>query len=222
MRMRLKKHLEERLDNCKNMLAAREPADFYKLTEQQKNFVRTPRQIFGNDNPVWLELGCGKGGWAIKTALLHPEVNIIALEKLSNVIVVGCEQAQRLDLPNLRFFNCRAENLLCYLPPASADRIVLNFSCPFPKKTYANRRLTSPNYLRIYKQLLTSAGEIRQKTDDVDFFEYSIASLREGGFVVYDATNDLPPNDDDVVTEYEAKFRAEHKPIAALKARPVD
>lgn len=220
MRMRYKKHLEERMDAISDVLLHREAEEFYRLTEEEKNFVVDPREVFGNDNPLYLELGCGKGAFAIQSAQLHPERNYIALEKLSNVIVVACEQAQGLHLLNLRFLNCRAENLLYYLPSGSVTEILLNFSCPFPKKTYANRRLTSPNYLAIYKQLLVKDGIIRQKTDDKPFFDYSVETLAANGFDVYDVDYNLPADaDGNIVTEYESKFRAIGKPIYALKAK---
>lgn len=220
MRMRYKKHLEERMDAISDVLLHREVEEFYRLTEEEKNFVVDPREVFGNDNPLYLELGCGKGAFAIQSAQLHPDRNYIALEKLSNVIVVACEQAQQLHLPNLRFLNCRAENLLYYLPSGSVTEILLNFSCPFPKKTYANRRLTSPNYLAIYKQLLAKDGIIRQKTDDKPFFDYSVETLAANGFDVYDVDYNLPADaDGNIVTEYESKFRAIGKPIYALKAK---
>lgn len=219
MRMRYKKHLEERMSAVSDVLLHREVEEFYRMTEEEKNFVVNPADVFGNNNPLYLELGCGKGSFAIQSATLHRDRNYIALEKLSNVIVVGCEQAQKAALPNLRFLNCRAENLLYYLPKNSVTEIILNFSCPFPKKTYANRRLTSPNYLTIYKQLLTADGIIRQKTDDRPFFDYSVETLTANGWEVYDIDYNLPADaDGNIVTEYESKFRAIGKPIYSLKA----
>lgn len=220
MRMRYKKHLEERMQAIAPVLLHREVEEFYRLSEEEKNFVVDPKTVFGNDNPLYLELGCGKGSFAIQSAKLHPDRNYIALEKLSNVIVVGCEQAMREQLPNLRFLNCRAENLLHYLPEQSVTEILLNFSCPFPKKTYANRRLTSPNYLALYKRLLADGGIIRQKTDDKPFFDYSLESYAENGFETFDITLDLPADaEGNIVTEYESKFREMGKPIYAVKAK---
>lgn len=220
MRMRYKKHLEERMQAIAPVLLHREMEEFYRLSEEEKNFVVDPKTVFGNDNPLYLELGCGKGSFAIQSAKLHPDRNYIALEKLSNVIVVGCEQAMREQLPNLRFLNCRAENLLHYLPEQSVTEILLNFSCPFPKKTYANRRLTSPNYLALYKRLLADGGIIRQKTDDKPFFDYSLESYAENGFETFDITLDLPADaEGNIVTEYESKFREMGKPIYAVKAK---
>lgn len=220
MRMRLKKHLNERLEACNNILIAREGDDFYKLSDAEKNFVINYKSIFENENDLYLELGCGKGSFAIQSALANPTRNYIAVEKLSNVIVVACENAIGAKVSNLRFLNCRVENLLCFLPKKSVKQIILNFSCPFPKKTYANRRLTSKNYLNLYKELLLPDGIIVQKSDDATFFEYSIESLKENGFCVYDITYDLPADaPENIVTEYEAKFRAIDKKICALKAK---
>lgn len=220
--MRLKKHLKERIASCNDILLAREGDEYFSLTEEEKLAYRIyPEQVFGNDHPLLLEIGCGKGAWAIGTALKRPQCNIFAVEKLSNVIVVACEQAQQLHLPNLRFLNVRAENLDRYLPPRSVAEIHLNFSCPFPKKTYANRRLTSKNYLAIYRQLLAEGGIVRLKTDNRDFFEWSLDSLQQHGFALTDVCRDLPERDDDIVTEYEAKFRAQGMAIYSFTARVI-
>ena len=221
MRMRLKKHLDERIAECSEVLLAREGDGFFQLSEEEKKqFQQNPTAVFGNGNKVCLEIGCGKGAWALQCAALHPDINYIALEKLSNVIVVACEQASKLNLHNLRFLNVRAENLDSFLTPCSVDEIALNFSCPFPKKTYANRRLTSKYFLELYKRLLKPHGTISQKTDDYDFFLWSIDSYRENGYEVYDVCYDLPADAvGNVVTEYEAKFRALGKPIYSLKAK---
>ena len=219
--MRLKKHLDERIAECRSVLLAREGDDFYKLTDEQKRAVRIDlNESFANCNPLTVEIGCGKGAWAIQSATLHPERNYIAVEKLSNVIVVGCEKALEHNLPNLKFLNCRAENLHLYLPPHTVSQIALNFSCPFPKKTYANRRLTSRNYLELYKGLLSGDGVVCQKTDDLNFFVWSQESLTANNYEVYDVCYDLPVDaDGNIVTEYEAKFRALGKPIYSLKAK---
>ena len=219
--MRLKKHLEERIAECGQILLAREGDGFFKLSEEEKKQKRTDlTDVFGNANKVCLEIGCGKGAWAIQSAELRPYVNFVGVEKLSNVIVVACENAQLKSLPNLRFLNVRAENLDCYLNAHSVDEIALNFSCPFPKKTYANRRLTSKYFLDLYKTLLKDDGVIYQKTDNKDFFEWSIDSYQDNGYEVYDVCYDLPANHpDNVITEYESKFRALGKPIYSMKAK---
>ena len=220
MRMRYKKHLPERLNNVAEMFLARESEEFYNTPIDERNFTVDIAAAFGNTNPIVLEIGCGKGAYAVKCAKMHPNVNYVAVEKLSNVIVAGCEQAQKEKLPNLLFLNCGAENLLYFLPQNSVSEIVLNFSCPFPKKGYANRRLTYKNFLEKYRLLLKKGGVIHQKTDDKAFFEFSLEQYRECDFEVKNVTYDLhaEKNRENVTTEYEEKFLAEGKKICACDA----
>lgn len=220
MRMRYKKHLPDRLEKCSKFFLARESEDFYNTPVDQRNFVADTRHAFGNGNPVILEIGCGKGLYAITCAKLHPENNYVAVEKLSNVIVAGAERAQAENIGNLLFLNCSAENLLYFLPRHCANEIVLNFSCPFPKKGYTNRRLTYKTFLQKYKLLLKPGGIIRQKTDDVQFFEFSLDQYAQSGFEVVSVTYDLHGQDcDNVMTEYEEKFVAQGKKICACTVR---
>ena len=170
MRMRRKSRLDERITECGEHLLITEGCDFYKKPEQEKYDIIDLKKVFGNDNPVMLEIGCGKGGFAFKIAEKYPEINFIAVEKISNVIIEACEKADREKPKNLRFMNVAAENLLYYLGEHSISVIFLNFSCPYPKYTYRNRRLTYFRYLDIYKKLLIKGGEIRLKTDNRGFF----------------------------------------------------
>ncbi|MDD7166558.1 MAG: methyltransferase domain-containing protein, partial [Clostridia bacterium] len=153
--MRRKSRLDERVAACGKYLLKTESEDFYaKPTENRYDFIDL-NKVFGNSAPVMLEIGCGKGGFAFKHAERYPDVNLIAVEKISNVIIEACEKADAEKPANLRFMNVGAENLLYYLKPGTVSRIYLNFSCPYPKYTYRNRRLTYYRYLEIYKKLLT-------------------------------------------------------------------
>ena len=218
--MRRKSRLDERITECGEHLLITEGCDFYKKPEQEKYDIIDLRKVFGNDNPVMLEIGCGKGGFAFKIAEKYPEINFIAVEKISNVIIEACEKADREKPKNLRFMNVAAENLLYYLGEHSISRIFLNFSCPYPKYTYRNRRLTYFRYLDIYKKLLVKDGEIRLKTDNRGFFEFSLQSLSENGFILKNITLDLHAGDltHNIETEYEKMFVAEGKPIYKLEA----
>lgn len=220
MRMRRKSRLDERITECGEHLLITEGCDFYKKPEQEKYDIIDLKKVFGNDNPVMLEIGCGKGGFAFKIAEKYPEINFIAVEKISNVIIEACEKADREKPKNLRFMNVAAENLLYYLGEHSISVIFLNFSCPYPKYTYRNRRLTYFRYLDIYKKLLIKGGEIRFKTDNRDFFEFSLQSLSENGFILKNISLDLHAGDltDNIETEYEKMFVAEGKPIYKLEA----
>lgn len=218
--MRRKSRLDERITECGEHLLITEGCDFYKKPEQEKYDIIDLKNVFGNDNPVMLEIGCGKGGFAFKIAEKYPEINFIAVEKISNVIIEACEKADREKPKNLRFMNVAAENLLYYLGEHSISVIFLNFSCPYPKYTYRNRRLTYFRYLDIYKKLLIKGGEIRLKTDNRGFFEFSLQSLSENGFILKNITLDLHAGDltDNIETEYEKMFVAEGKPIYKLEA----
>lgn len=218
--MRRKSRLDERITECGEHLLITEGCDFYKKPEQEKYDIIDLKKVFGNDNPVMLEIGCGKGGFAFKIAEKYPEINFIAVEKISNVIIEACEKADREKPKNLRFMNVAAENLLYYLGEHSISVIFLNFSCPYPKYTYRNRRLTYFRYLDIYKKLLIKGGEIRLKTDNRGFFEFSLQSLSENGFILKNITLDLHAGDltDNIETEYEKMFVAEGKPIYKLEA----
>ena len=220
MRMRRKSRLDERITECGEHLLITEGCDFYKKPEQEKYDLIDLKKVFGNDNPVMLEIGCGKGGFAFKIAEKYPKINFIAVEKISNVIIEACEKADREKPKNLRFMNVAAENLLYYLGEHSISVIFLNFSCPYPKYTYRNRRLTYFRYLDIYKKLLIKGGEIRLKTDNRGFFEFSLQSLSENGFILKNITLDLHAGDltDNIETEYEKMFVAEGKPIYKLEA----
>lgn len=220
MRMRKKKHLEERLAAVSDILFI---SDF-----EDRNFntaIKSPEYIdfdgwFKREAPIVLEVGCGKGGFAAEYALRHPEINFIAVEKDANVIVSACETAKEKGCENLRFIKCNAEYLPKYIKPSSAELIFLNFSCPFPKNKYASHRLTHNNFLKIYKTLMKPDAEIHQKTDNRKFFEFSLESFSQNGFVLKNISLDLHNSDfeDNIETEYELKFASLGLPIYRLEA----
>ena len=179
------------------------------------------KSAFGNDNPVWLEIGCGKGGFVCAVAEKQPSVNFLALEKMSNVILPPMEEVAKRGLENIRFLNIRAECLPCYIPENSLDGIYLNFSTPLPKLGYATQRLTHRNFLNVYKKLLKKGGRILQKTDDRDFFEFSLEEYKACGFALENVTYDLHEKgnpDWNVVTEYEQKWVERGLPIHRVEA----
>lgn len=220
MRMRRKSRLDERIEGCDKHLLFSEFKGFYSKDEQEKYTLTDYRKVFGNENPVWLDLGCGKGGFALETAKLNPEINIIGVEKISNVIIEGLERAMVENPENCAFLNCGIENLRYHIPENSVSRIFLNFSCPYPKNTYKNRRLTYYRYLELYKKLLTKGGDIRLKTDNADFFTYSLQSFSENGFKLRNISLCYKRGDekDDVETEYEKLFRSKGMNIYRVEA----
>ena len=223
MRMRKKRTFESRMEACKDLLLARGAGGILNMKEAAENYralVDFPA-VFGNDFPVELEIGCGKGGFICALAEKNPDINYLALEKMSNVILTPMEEAKRQGIENIRFLNIRAECLPCYIPENSLGKIYLNFSTPLPKLGYATQRLTHRNFLEIYKKLLKKGGKILQKTDNRDFFEFSLEEYTACGFrlekVTYDLHKDGNPKEN-IVTEYEAKFISSGQPICAVEA----
>ena len=136
-------------------------------------------------------------------------------------MISGAEKIKSLGLKNVKMFNIGAEILKYTLPKKSISKLYLNFSCPYPKKQYENHRLTYWSFLDIYKYLLKDGAEIEFKTDNDDFFEYSVSSFLENGFEITYLTRDLHASDikDNVLTEYEEKFVSLGKNINKLVAK---
>ena len=220
MRMRRKRNLDQRLADCKDKLfeIITDELNFEKAI-QNKEYIDFDK-IFGNDNPTVLEIGCGKGKFACEYAKAHPEQNVIAVEKYGNVIVEACERAIEDGIDNLYFIKGNAEYLPKYIKDGSVERIFLNFSCPFPKNKYAIHRLTHHRFLSIYRLLLCEGGEIHQKTDNMHFFEFSIEEFSQNGFALKNVSLDLHRSgfQDNIMTEYEARFSSMGMPIYRLEA----
>lgn len=216
MRMRRKKHLQERLDAVSDYILK---VDTSVLDSRE--CLKFPcffnfEEIFNNTNSIHLEIGCGKGTFVVNKAIENKNVNFFAVEMLENVVVQAAEKAKKLGLKNVKFLNIGADYLLRYFPLESVDAIYLNFSPPYMQDRYEGRRLTNCNLVKAYKHILKKSGFIYQKTDDKDFFDYSFNSFATQGFKVVDLSNKGIEND--VVTEYESKFLALNKKIYKLKA----
>lgn len=220
MRMRKKKHLDERIDKCSEYLIKTSITERDSRVEDATVHKFSFEELFGNKNPVCLEIGCGKGGFVCEMAKRNPNINYIAIERVSNVIVSACEAAKEMNLKNVKFLNLPAEYLLRYVEKGSIQRIYLNFSCPYPKTTYANRRLTNPKFLSVYEQLLTKDGEIHQKTDNMHFFEYSLEQFSLNGYALKNISLDLHNSsfEGNIMTEYEKRFSELNMPIYRLEA----
>jgi len=214
--MRKKKHLDERLAACGAVCLGWLPDGIHDGGAG----MLAPSEIFGDDRPLRLEIGCGKGKFANTIAARDADANFIAVEQSPNVIVMAMEQTVSANLPNLRYLMGNAEYLTKVLPAHSVERIYLNFSCPYPKTRYAKHRLTSPLFLGIYKELLTADGVIIQKTDNEGFFDYSLEQYAENGFTVRFVTRDLHNGgvSGNIITEYEQRFLGQGLPIYYCEA----
>ena len=193
------------------------------LKEAEENFraLLDYRNVFGNDNPVQLEVGCGNGGFIKELAQRKPNTNFLCVEICDNVILTAMERIRDEGISNVRFLNIPAEVLRCYLEEGSIEKIYLNFSTPLPEHSREKQRLTSPRFLKIYDALLKDGGKILQKTDSEEFFEYSMNELSRFGFTIDCVTRDLHHSEyakDNIVTEYERGFLEQGKRIFALTA----
>ncbi len=219
MRMRKKKYLEERLAECDNIIKLFSDDRNFLTAIEKKEYIDT-QALFGNSNPVVLEVGCGKGKFACELAKQNPDINILAMEKVANVIVAASENAKREGLTNVVFLHGGAEYLEKFIRPESIERIYLNFSCPYPKKSYANHRLTNARFLKSYEAILKKGAEIHQKTDNMHFFEYSIEQFTGYGFSLKNVSLDLHNSgfEGNIETEYEHRFASQGMPIYRLEA----
>ena len=217
--MRKKKHLEEKLEKCVNLIDMPPVTQDYRDAIKEKEYIDF-KEIFGNDNPLQMEIGCGKGQFISVLAKRNPDINYIAVEVNRNVICDACEKALQDGIKNVIFIHCGAEVLEKYIKPHTMERIYLNFSCPFPKHAYRNRRMTSEKFLDIYKVILQDGAEIHQKTDNMQFFEFSLEMFSSNGFAMKNISLDLHKSgmEDNIVTEYEKRFSDMGMPIYRLEA----
>lgn len=216
MRQRTVKNLEEKMANNSSFL------------------IKDPREakghwaeIFGNNNPVYLEIGCGKGKFILTRAQRNPEANYIAVEGQENVILRAMEKAEAAGLANLRLFNDFVNDLNDYFEKGELAGVYLNFSDPWPKARHDKRRLTYHKRLENYFQVMGEDGFVEFKTDNEGLFEFTleeIALLEEKGLKMAEMTRDLHGEDctyesRQVTTEYEDKFSAAGKNINYVKIK---
>ncbi|MBQ1947598.1 MAG: tRNA (guanosine(46)-N7)-methyltransferase TrmB [Clostridia bacterium] len=205
MRMHKRKHLAERVGVLENTLMFR------------------PENLVINE-PVFLEVGCGKGGFICAHAEKNPTQSYVASEMIENVLILAAEKAQEMNIQNLRFVAGNFLKTAEHMPDGCCKIIYLNFSDPWPKKKHAKRRLTYKSFLPVYKRLLAEGGELHMKTDNRDLFLFSIESLSQNGFGLKNITWDLhnsPFCENNIMTEYETHFSSQGLPIYRLEAFPL-
>ena len=198
MRMRNPKYKDEVINNC--------------------DFLITDEIEFEKDLPLHIEIGMGKGNFILNKALENPNINFIGIEKYSSVASVAIKKMMEYNLPNLKVIISDIMNLEELLQN-KVDVIYLNFSDPWPKARHEKRRLTSPNFLKLYDGFFKNECVIIQKTDNDDLFEYSVLSIKEYGYDIKEISYDLhSTNISNVMTEYEEKFSSQGVKIKYLKA----
>ncbi|MEE1114711.1 MAG: tRNA (guanosine(46)-N7)-methyltransferase TrmB [Eubacterium sp.] len=203
-------------------------------------------EIFGNDHPLHIEIGMGKGRFIMDMAAKYPDINFVGIEMYDSVLIRAVQKAAiRFDdslyeggpladaavsavpLPegcNFRFIRMDARNIRSFFADGEVDRIYLNFSDPWPKDRHEHRRLTWRGFLKLYASVLKDGSHLEFKTDNRDLFDFSLAEVREGGWQLLAHTFDLHAdevmNRENVMTEYEEKFSSAGNPICKLIARP--
>ena len=175
------------------------------------------RERFGNDYPVHLEIGTGKGKFINQLAAENPDINYVGIEKYSSVLIRALDKLDETQITNLLFIRGDSELICEYFGEGEVDRIYLNFSDPWPKDRHAKRRLPSKEFLRRFAQILSDEGTIEFKTDNRDLFDFAVDEVEAGGFkilqITYDLHNDPVMNQGNIMTEYEERFSAKGNPI---------
>lgn len=175
------------------------------------------QEVFGNDHPIRIEIGMGKGRFIMDLARENPNINYVGIEKYSSVLIRGIQKLEADPMPNLYFIRMEAEEITSVFAKGEVDRIYLNFSDPWPKDRHAKRRLPSREFLRRYDEILIPDGVIEFKTDNRDLFQFALEELEPAGWKVLQMTEDLHHNEQmmkgNVMTEYEERFSSKGNPI---------
>ena len=191
--------------------------------KQEKEYRGTWDQVFGNDHPIHIEIGMGKGQFLLALAKRNPDINYIGIERYSSVLLRALEKydtEEFSELTNVRFICMNAMELPEVFEKNEVDKIYLNFSDPWPKARHARRRLTSTQFLAQYDKVLTPEGVVEFKTDNRLLFDFSLEQVEEAGWellgVTFDLHHDEKMNEGNIMTEYEEKFSSMGNPIHKL------
>lgn len=176
---------------------------------------------FGNNHPIHIEIGSGKGQFVVGMAKAHPEINYIGIDMQLSVLSIALEKALAEELPNLQLLHVNGEALTQYFAENEIAQIYLNFSDPWPKTRHEKRRLTYKTFLAVDEEILKPNGEIHFKTDNQGLFEYSLSSFSKYGMIIQQVWLDLHNSkfEDNIMTEYEEKFSSRGQRIYRVEAR---
>ena len=211
-RMRMKRHIPERMERCHERWFDEPSANKGKWRE----ICGVPEYA-----QLFLEVGCGKGKFCTETALANPDVLYVAIERDKSVILAAIEKAHNQEIPNLFFINCDVNIIEDLFEKDEVDRMYINFCDPWDRRNKPKRRLTYREFLNKYKILLKEGGQIRFKTDNDELFDFSLVEFEECGFTLSELTRDLHNSEydkDNVRTEFEQKFADAGVPIKRVVA----
>ena len=210
MRVRKRKGAEEHLANHPQYVILEPEAAKGKWHE-----------LFGNDNPIHIEVGSGKGAFITGMAQQNPDINYIGIDIQLSVLSYALDKVLASGSENFKLLRVDGSALTNYFEDGEVDMMYLNFSDPWPKSRHEKRRLTYKTFLDTYKQILPANGEIHFKTDNRGLFEYSLASFSQYGMVINKVWLDLHASDyeGNVMTEYERKFSEKGQVIYRVEAQ---
>ncbi|WP_195435442.1 tRNA (guanosine(46)-N7)-methyltransferase TrmB [Streptococcus salivarius] len=210
MRVRKRKGAEEHLANHPQYVILEPEAAKGKWHE-----------LFGNDNPIHIEVGSGKGAFITGMAQQNPNINYIGIDIQLSVLSYALDKVLASGAENVKLLRVDGSSLTNYFEDGEVDMMYLNFSDPWPKSRHEKRRLTYKTFLDTYKQILPENGEIHFKTDNRGLFEYSLASFSQYGMVINKVWLDLHASDyeGNVMTEYERKFSEKGQVIYRVEAQ---
>ena len=202
----------------RNITGSREViADSIYVVQEPQEKKGQWKEVFGNDHPVRIEIGMGKGKFLHTLAKENPDINYIGIEKYSSVLLRAIQKMEEDELPNLKFIRMDAEEITDVFATGEVDRIYLNFSDPWPKDRHAKRRLPSREFLARYDVILKPGGRLEFKTDNRPLFDFAVEELEPAGWKAETITYDLHGEEElmrgNVMTEYEEKFSALGNPI---------
>ena len=208
----------------KNIPGSREAVGESRFVIQEPAAYRGRfKELFGNENPLWAEIGMGKGKFLLELAQKNPGINFIGIEKYSSVLLRAIQKLEEAPLENLRLIRMDAEEITSVFGEGELEKIFLNFSDPWPKDRHAKRRLTSRQFLMRYDRILDKEGQVEFKTDNRELFAFSLAQLEEAGWQTVLATWDLHADpvlcEGNIMTEYEERFSAAGRPICKYVIR---
>ncbi|CAM4061129.1 tRNA (guanine-N7)-methyltransferase [Streptococcus penaeicida] len=210
MRVRKRKGAEEHLENNPQ----------YVILEPETAKGKW-QQVFGNQNPIHIEVGSGKGGFITGMARQNPHINYIGIDIQLSVLSYALDKVLESQLPNVRLLRVDGSSLTNYFEEGEIDLLYLNFSDPWPKSRHEKRRLTYKDFLKTYEEILPEHGQIHFKTDNRGLFEYSLASFSQYGMTLKQVWLDLHASDyeGNVMTEYETKFANKGQVIYRVEAQ---
>ncbi|WEV45512.1 tRNA (guanosine(46)-N7)-methyltransferase TrmB [Streptococcaceae bacterium ESL0687] len=210
MRVRNRKGSAEYIENNPQFVVA-----------DPKSFKGRWHERFGNDNPIHIEVGSGKGAFVTGMAAQNPNINYIGIDIQLSVLSYALDKVLEANLPNVQLLRVDGSDLTDYFEDGEVDLLYLNFSDPWPKTRHEKRRLTYKSFIKTFEQILVDKGQIHFKTDNRGLFEYSLSSMSQYGMVLNQVWLDLHASDyeGNVMTEYEAKFSSKGQVIYRLEAQ---